>query len=274
MNTYPIASVVDLIRPELLRLWSCSEPNAKRRLLAAEAGAALEIDGSFALVAQDGDRVVLARSLDRPLRYFLAKATDGPVLIVAERIDEIAAELTRRGWLDQFHPSYTRMVPAHHVTSLRLIGCPDPNPVHRRFFDPPRGTLPADPDVIGRHYVEAVYDELRRWLAVQNSAEAIGVPFSGGIDSGAILLCLYKLLLNEGRSPTRLKAFTLSIDGEGDDARQAREFLTRCDLEILGEVVDIPSSALDPLRAVAVIEDYKPLDVECAAEPVPTRRHS
>jgi asparagine synthase (glutamine-hydrolysing) len=27
----------------------------------------------------------------------------------------------------------------------------------------------------------------------------------------------------------------------------------------------VPSSALDPLRAVAVIEDYKPLDVECAA---------
>ena len=27
----------------------------------------------------------------------------------------------------------------------------------------------------------------------------------------------------------------------------------------------MPSSALDPLRAVAVIEDYKPLDVECAA---------
>jgi asparagine synthase (glutamine-hydrolysing) len=27
----------------------------------------------------------------------------------------------------------------------------------------------------------------------------------------------------------------------------------------------VPSTALDPLRAVAVIEDYKPLDVECAA---------
>jgi asparagine synthase (glutamine-hydrolysing) len=98
---------------------------------------------------------LLARSLDRPLRYFLAKAVEGPALIVAERIDEIAAELARRGWADQFHPSYTRMVPAHHVTTLRLIGCPDPNPVHRRFFDPPRGTLPPDLDVIGAHYVEA-----------------------------------------------------------------------------------------------------------------------
>jgi asparagine synthase (glutamine-hydrolysing) len=34
---------------------------------------------------------------------------------------------------------------------------------------------------------------------------------------------------------------------------------------MLGETVDVPSSALDPLRAVSVIEDYKPLDVECAA---------
>jgi asparagine synthase (glutamine-hydrolysing) len=34
---------------------------------------------------------------------------------------------------------------------------------------------------------------------------------------------------------------------------------------MLGETIDVPSAALDPLRAVAVIEDYKPLDVECAA---------
>src|SRR6266567_9498779 len=199
------------------------------------------------------------------MRYFLAKSTDGPVLIVADRIDEIAAELARHDWTDQFHPSYTRMVPAHHVTTLRLVGCPDPNPVHQRFFSPPRGTLPADLDLIGRHYIEAVYNELHRWLVAQDSTAPIGVPFSGGIDSGAILLCLYKLLLDQGQSPARLKAFTLSLDGAGDDARQAREFLRATRLEMLGETIEVPSSALDPLRAVAVIEDYKPLDVECAA---------
>src|SRR5206468_11315183 len=43
------------------------------------------------------------------------------------------------------------------------------------------------------------------------------------------------------------------------------EFLRRTGLEMLGEIVDVPSSSLDPLRAVAVIEDYKALDVECAA---------
>ena len=260
-----VANVVNLIPDESQRLWSIDAAEGRRRLLAGDMDAVLAIDGSFALAAQDGERVLLARSLDRPMRYFLAKATAGPVLIIAERIDEIAAELERRGWSAQFHPSYTRMVPAHHVTTLRLIGCPDPNPVHRRFFDPPRGTLPKDLDVIGRHYIEAVYNELRRWLAVQHPKAPIGVPFSGGIDSGAILLCLYKLLLNEGQSPARLKAFTLSVNGEGEDARQAAEFLRRTSLEMLGETIDIDASKLDAARAVAVIEDYKPLDVECAA---------
>ena len=263
--TYPIARVINLIRrnPQA-SAWSI-EADPRNRLRVTNLSALLEIKGSFALVAQEGERVMLARSLDRPLRYFLAKAAEGPVLIVAERIDEIAAELARLGWSAQFHPSYTRMVPAHHVTTLRLVGCPDPNPIHARFFDPPRGTLPTDLDVIGRHYIETVYSELRLWLAEQDPTAPIGVPFSGGIDSGAILLCLYKLLLNEGQSPARLKAFTLSLDGEGDDARQARDFLSRTNLEMLGEIIDVPSSALDPLRAVAVIEDYKPLDVECAA---------
>ena len=226
----PVARVVNLILDSSQRFWSVDLVAARQALLAADPAGVLSIDGSFALVAQEGERVVLARSLERPLRYFLAKAADGPVLIVAERIDEIAAELSRRGWADQFHPSYTRMAPAHHVTTLRLIGCPDPNPVYRRFFDPPRGTLPPDLDRLGRHYIEALYSELRSWLAAQDPAAPIGVPFSGGIDSGSVLLCLNKLLLDQGQPPTRLKAFTLSLDGAGDDARQAREFLQRTDL--------------------------------------------
>lgn len=260
----PISRVINLIPDESQRLWSIDQSEARDFLLAGDLRAVLGIDGSFALVAQDGERVVLARSLDRPLRYFLAKSVDGPVLIVAERIDEIAAELARHGWSDQFHPSYTRMVPAHHVTTLRLIGCPDPNPLHRRFFDPPRATLATDLDLLGHRYIEAVYGELHRWLAVQDPEAPIGVSFSGGIDSGAILLCLYKLLLNEGQSPARLKAFTLSVDGEGEDAQQAHNFLNRAHLEMFGEIIEVPSTALDPLRAVAVIEDYKALDVECA----------
>src|SRR5436305_9940903 len=138
----PISRVINLIPEESQRLWGRSASEARDALLSGDTESVLAIDGSFALLAQEGERIMLARSLDRPLRYFLAKSADGPVLIVADRIDEIAAELARHGWTDQFHPSYTRMVPAPHVTTLRLVGCSDPNPVHQRFFAPPRGTLP------------------------------------------------------------------------------------------------------------------------------------
>lgn len=263
---HPIARVINLIPDAAQHFWGAVDlAGARPLLLATDPAAVVDIAGSFALVAQEGERVVLARSLERPLRYFLAKAADGPVLIVAERIDQIAAELARRAWSDQFHPSYTRMAPAHHVTTLRLIGCPDPNPQYRRFFDPARASLPADLDVIGRWYIGTLCEELRRWLSAQDRQSPIGVPFSGGIDSGSVLLCLNALLLEEGQSPARLKAFTLSVDGDGEDARQATEFLRRTNLEMLGETIEVPSAALDPLAAVAVIEDYKPLDVECAA---------
>ncbi len=48
-----------------------------------------EIDGHFAIVTKDGKKVRMARSLGRPMRYFLAKRSEGRRLVVAERIDEI-----------------------------------------------------------------------------------------------------------------------------------------------------------------------------------------
>jgi asparagine synthase (glutamine-hydrolysing) len=199
------------------------------------------------------------------LRYFLAKEKDGPMLVVADRIDQIRDALEREGHGDQFHPSYTRMIPAHHVTEIQLVGCPDPNPVYRRFFDPPREVLPPDLDVIGEAYVRALCEEVRLWLAALPATEPLGVLFSGGIDSGALLLALYHELLASGQSPARLKAFTLAVDGGGADLEQAREFLRRTDLQLFGEFIEAASAGIDPFAAVAAIEDYKPLDVECAA---------
>lgn len=261
----PIADIIDLVPESDQDLGTMSLDQARRLLLGPDPRRVLEIPGSFALVAREGERVCLARSLDRPLRYFLAKSADGPALVVAERIDAIRLALEERGWAGQFHPSYTRMVPAHHLTTLRLVGCPDPNPTYTRFFDPRRATLPADPAAIGRHYIGALLAELQGWLDRQNPREPIGVPFSGGIDSGAVLLGLYHLLLERGESPARLKAFTLSINGQGRDARQALAFLNRVNLPMLIEILEVPATAVRPLEAVEVIEDYKPLDVECAA---------
>ena len=260
----PLARIVHLVPADSQHLLGMDLAEAERRLLADDPRAVLGIEGSFALVARDGERVSMARSLDRPLRYFLAKEKAGPMLVVADRIDTIRQCLEAEGYGDQFHPTYTRMVPAHHVTTVRLVGCPDPNPVYRRFFTPERATAAPDLDTIGERYVGALLDEVGKYLRSVPEREPLGVLFSGGVDSGAVLLAVYHQLLALGQSPARLKAFTLAVDGGGADLEQAREFLRRTDLEILGETIATTSSRLDPLRAVEVIEDYKPLDVECA----------
>jgi len=73
----PVARVIDLVPPESQRPWNLGTSEARRRLLGADPAGVLEIEGSWALWAQDGERVCLARSLDRPLRYFLAKDASG-----------------------------------------------------------------------------------------------------------------------------------------------------------------------------------------------------
>lgn len=263
MNSY-LERVVDLLDPSLNRLHNCSPEEARQRVLSGRAEAVREIDGSFALIAKEGKTVRLARSLDRPLRYFLAKRHEGPALVVADRIDAIYAWLKSEGFENQFHPSYTRMVPAHHVVEIQLIGCPDPDPVYTRFFDPQHNTQPKDLDTIGRHYIGALADEVAKWLKSVPEREPIGCCFSGGIDSGAVFLTTYHVMRQLGLSPSRLKAFTLTF-GDGEDLEQAREFLQRLGLELFLEPVEAHLNSIDPGETVRVLEDYKPLDVECAS---------
>ena len=259
-----ITDLVNLIDPSTQRLIGSTADAARDLMRSASPAALSTLKGSYALVARDGEKVLLARSLDRPLRYFLAKQQSGPLLVIAERIDAIKSWLDGQGYGDQFHPSYTRMAPAHHVTQLRLLGCPDPNPVYTRFFDPPMATESTDLDQLGESYVRALAATIQDWLLAQDAEQPIGVLFSGGVDSGAVLLCIHDLMLRLGLSPARLKAFTLAVDGGGSDSTQAREFLRAVDLEFLGESVEVAADTLDPLAAVALIEDYKPRDVECA----------
>src|SRR6266850_4819854 len=113
--------VVDLLDPMLNQIQNLTIEEARQRVLEGRPEAVREIDGSFALLARDGKTVRMARSLDRPMRYFLAKRAEGPALIMADRIDTIHNQLKSEGLGDQFHPSYTRMVPAHYVVELQLI---------------------------------------------------------------------------------------------------------------------------------------------------------
>lgn len=263
MDNRPIERVLDLTDPARNRVYGMSLGEARSRVASGDPEAVGGIDGAFALWGRDGVTVRLARSIDRPLRYFLAKQADGPMLVLSDRIDAIRDELVRLRLDGQFHPSYTRMVPAHYVVSIRLVGCPDPEPAYARFFAPQKDVLPADPAEIGRLYIGALAGEIAKWLSHVPPREPIGVCFSGGVDSGAVFLVTHHVLRCLGQSPARLKAFTLSAGG-GADLDQAREFLERLDLNLFLEPIEADPASLDPHEAVRVVEDYKPLDIESA----------
>jgi asparagine synthase (glutamine-hydrolysing) len=259
-----VERVVDLLDPGVNQLYNMDVEDARRRVLSGDPAAVRDIEGSFALVARDGITVRLARSMDRPMRYFLAKRQEGPALFVADRIDALDKALAAEGLADQFHPSYTRMVPAHHVVELRLVGCPDPDPTYTRFFTPRRDALPGDLDEIGRQYIGALALETAKWLRTIDEREPIGVSFSGGIDSGSVFLVLYHTMLRLGLSPARLKAFTLNL-GDGPDLDQSRRFLAGAGLSMFLEEIAADPQALDVGDTLRTLEDYKPLDVQCAA---------
>src|SRR5215472_10571362 len=260
----PIDRVIDLIDTGVNRIHGMTVEEARHRIASGDLAAVREIDGSFAITARHGETVRMARSLDRPMRYFLAKRTEGPALVVSDRIDSIRDWLEGEGLAGQFHPSYTRMVPAHHLTEIRLVGCPDPDAVHTRWFAPPRDAFSTDLDELGRLYVGALGQELSKWLQSLPPDAPIGVLFSGGVDSGSVFLTIYRLFCDLGWNLGRLKAFTLSLGG-GADLGQARDFLRPLGLELFLEPIELSADAVDLLEAVRVVEDYKPLDVESAA---------
>lgn len=258
-----VERVVDLTEPEANQIYNLSVEDARQLLLDQPADAMRGVEGSFALLARSGKTVKMARSLDRPMRYFLAKRQEGPVLIVAARIDAIYRWLRSEGLERQFHPSYTRMVPAHHVVEIQLVGCPDPDPVYTRFFDPELGTLPPDLDRIGEAYIAALAEEISLWLDRVPSSEPIGVCFSGGVDSGSVFLTAYHVMQKRGMNLSRLKAFVLDL-GNGPDVQQARAFLDALHLGLFLESVETDASTLNAEETIRIVEDYKALDIESA----------
>lgn len=258
-----VERVVDLTEAEENQIFNFTVEEARTRLLSGEPDAVCGIQGSFALVARDGKTVRMVRSLDRPMRYFLAKRREGPVLIVAPRIDAIYDWLKSEGLDGQFHPSYSRMVPAHYIVEIQLIGCPDPDPAYTRFFEPQSGSLGTDLDEIGKTYIGALAEEISQWLKQVPAHEPIGVSFSGGIDSGSVFLTTYFVMQRLGMSPSRLKAFVLDL-GRGPDVEQAHRFLDAVGLGLFLEPVDVDSAALNTDETIRIVEDYKSLDVESA----------
>jgi asparagine synthase (glutamine-hydrolysing) len=265
MNHEYVGNVVDLTNPAKNVIYNMTHEEAVNVLKSGNTEAVRKIDGQFCLVSVDGRTIRMARSIGRPIRYFIAKKAAGPVLIIAERIDVIYDYLKKERLDNQFHPSYSRMAPAHYITRIELLGCPDPNPVYNRFFTPQRNRFSADdPEQIGKYYIGTVYNEIKKWLMHRAKAGPVGVTFSAGIDSGSVFLLTYHALRELGESPSRLKAFTLTVDGAGEDLIQARKFLEALDLELFLEPVEAGSSSLDWKKAVKIVEDYKSLDIQSA----------
>ena len=265
MNSMYVSKVVDLTNPEKNVIYNMTHKEAVEIVKSGDVEAVRKIDGQFSLISVEGKTIRMTRSIGRPLRYFIAKRAVGPQLVVAERIDVIFNYLKEEGMDDQFHPSYTRMVPAHYITKIELLGCPDPNPVYTRFFTPERNKYKANSiEQIGKDYISAVYSEIKKWLQFRATEGPIGVTFSAGIDSGSVFLLTYHALKELGESPSRLKAFTLSIDGDGADLLQARKFLEALDLDLFLEPIELDYSALSWKDAINVVEDYKPLDIQSA----------
>lgn len=265
MNHQYVERVIDLTQPEKNIIYNMSYNEAVEILKSEDAQAVRQIDGQFSLVSVDGKTIRMARSIGRPMRYFIAKREAGPSLVIAERIDTIFDYLIEEGLDDQFHPSYTRMVPAHFITKIELLGCPDPNPVYKRFFTPERNSLKAQSlQDVGEQYIGRVYSEIKKWIKYCARSGPIGVTFSAGIDSGSVFLLTYHALKEIGESPSRLKAFTLSIDGDGADLMQARSFLESLKLELFLEAIELDYSQLNWKETIKVVEDYKALDIQSA----------
>jgi len=260
----PIRKLVDLIDPTANLFLNGSQSQADDAIKSGNVEQLRRVNGQYALLQSAGTLLRMARTIARPMRYYSADFADKSFLVVAERIDEISDFLVKQGWDSTFDSAQTRMVPAHYLCEIDLDKSSDIAPRYERFLNPVRNRLPADLDLIGKTYIGQLTQALDRWLDVLPADEPIGVMFSGGIDSGSVLLLLHHLLSERSDSLERLRAFTLSIGGEGDDRRQAIDFLDSLNLASFVEEVDVPLAQVDYRKAIAAVEDYKPLDIQSA----------
>jgi asparagine synthase (glutamine-hydrolysing) len=259
-----VERLVDLVGPQRAALPAMIATQLTQAVQAGDVAALGNAPGHFAATARDGQTVRMARTIGMPLRYFVAKMFHGPFLIASDRIDSLFewCREEKIGW--QFDPLYTRMVPAHYLIEIDQIGCPDPAPRYHRFFNTPIGQGPKDIDALGAAYVGAALEALTRWLGTVPDGEPIALAFSGGVDSASVFLLARHALSQMGRDPNLLRAFTLDLGG-GQDAAQAQSIVRELGLEDQWEVISATPQSVDMEEAIRVIEDYHPLDVECAA---------
>jgi asparagine synthase (glutamine-hydrolysing) len=159
------------------------------------------------------------------------------------------------------------MIPAHYLVELDQVGCPDPAPRYHRFFDPLIAQGASDLDEAGAAYIGAAYRAIEQWMTRVPAGAMIAVAFSGGVDSMATFLLARRAAEALGRDPQQVRAFTLDLGG-GADPVQAERAVRELGVERTWERVCVSPDEYDLEGAIRLIEDYHPLDVECAASAV------
>lgn len=261
-----IERLVDLVGVRSCALTGADNEAIATALLKRDLSALAQTDGHFAGTMREGQTIRMARTIGVPLRYFVAKMFHGPFLVVSDRMETIYDWCVSQkiGW--QFDPTYTRMVPAHYLTEIEQIGCPDPAPIYTRFWEPEVAQGGTDIEVLGAAYLTATYEATKGWLATLPADAPVGIAFSGGIDSTSILLLARHAMTELGRNPDQIRAFTLDLqEGQGADAAQAEKLVTDLGIAHTWERITVPASEYNLREAITCIEDYHPLDVECAA---------
>jgi asparagine synthase (glutamine-hydrolysing) len=191
--------VIDLVDPASQGLIGIDAGAARSLLLERPAEAALGIRGSFALVA--AKRAApgsswLAASIARCASFSPRnRGADARRRRAHRRHPRLSG---RGGYGHQFHPSYTRMVPAHHVTTLRARRLPDPQPAHARFFAPTMGRCPPT-STSSASATSARSSTRERWLA-RRPRGADRRARSRAARQHRALLALHHALLASGRA--------------------------------------------------------------------------
>ena len=198
------------------------------------------------------------------MRYFLAKRQDGPALFVADRIDTLHRALDEAGLAGQFHPSYTRMVPAHYIVDLALVGCPDPDPTYTRFFTPRADRCPRISTRSGGATSARSPMSAPSGCGIdRRAASRSGCRSPAASTAARCFWSLYHSMLRLGLAPARLKAFVLNL-GDGPDVDQARAFLDDVGLSLFLEEIDAPADDLDVVRDAARARGLQDARRECA----------
>ena len=226
-----IERLVDLTGVSVSALSGLDADGIKAAIGRNDADALAQTAGHFAGTARDGNTVRMARTVAIPLRYFVAKMFHGPFLVVAEarwtRSTTGASGRRSGGSSTRSTRAWFRRTTSRVHRADRL---PRPGPRLQSLLESGRRAGSADISEAGAGYVGAAYEATKGWLASLPAGEAVGVGFSGGIDSLSVLLLARKAMADLGRDPDQIRAFTLDF-GNGPDALQAERIVKDLGIE-------------------------------------------